>query len=157
MNWTKLLFLLSLIMLVGCTKEEDTSEHLCDTPVLIDELRINSTVVEDLTDFENLILLVDRDTSFRIDFTLSDDSNIEYMELFVLVNNELDKKHNVIGPQDPSISEMSYAYTAESFEMLYLENMTHYTTEIGDRLHFYLRTQDDTIHDSEFKFTLELQ
>lgn len=148
-------FLLTLITLVSCTKEEEII-HICDTPVQIEDFRINLETIEDLNDFENLVLLTNRSEKLRFDFTLRDENQVGHMEFYFLINNDPDLKYYLFRPFDQAAAELGYARTFDKLEKFYLENEEEYITEIGDRLHFYLKVEDNTIHSTEIKFVIEL-
>ena len=78
------------------------------------------------------------------------------MEFYFLINNDPDLKYYMARPFDQSIAELGYAVTFDRLEKFYLESEEHYITEIGDRLHFYLKVEDNTIHSTDMKFVLEL-
>ncbi len=155
MKILNVIFLLALITLVSCTKEEEVL-HTCDTPVQIENFRINLETIEDLNDFENLVLLTNRSETLRFDFILRDEDQIGAMEFYFLINNDPELKYYLSRPFNQGTAELGYARTFDNLEKFYLENEAHYTTEIGDRLHFYLKVEDSSIHSSEIEFVLEL-
>lgn len=155
MKTLNVFFILALIICSSCTKEAEP--HICDTPVQIENVRINFETIEDLNDFENLVLLMDRSEELRFDFTLRDENQVGVMEFYFLINNDPELKYYLFRPFDQAAAELGYSKTFDKLEKFYLENEEHYTTEVGDRLYFYLKVDDNTIHTTEVKFIIELE
>ncbi len=62
----------------------------------------------------------------------------------------------MFNPVEINSIDMSFGYIIGDLHSIEIENKDNYQTETGDRLHFYIVDEDDTIHKIERTFVVEL-
>ena len=154
MKAINLFFTLSLIFLTSCTQEEEMEVVPVDTAVKVENLLINfHSVNED----DEEIHFADRDETLQINFDLRDDSQVTQAEFYFLINDNPELKSSLFNPVQVTVMDASFGYIIGDLHNIEIVDKDDYQTEVGDRFHFYIIAEDDTIHKTEYTFVVELK